>query len=110
MSNILTEDTNASPDRIRYYGDPISMFDFNAKSVMPAFKQRWDNSAHSYSGLIIKDATPDHDTPTHPLTPSPEDSKAEVITEWTKLIILIFGLLFSYKIINYGSGYVRVET
>ena len=56
------------------------MFDFNAKTVMPSFKQRWNNSAHSYSGLFIKDAIPVHDTPKNPLAQSPEDSKAEVTT------------------------------
>ena len=63
MSNRLTSGNNTSPDRIRNFGDPASMFDFNAKTVMPSFKQRWNNSAHSYSGLFIKDAVPVHDTP-----------------------------------------------
>ena len=56
------------------------MFDFNATAIMPSFKQRWNNSAHSYSGIFIKDAVPLRDTPKNMLTPSPEDSKAEVIT------------------------------
>ena len=30
MSNRLTEDNNTSPDRIKYSGDPISAFDFDA--------------------------------------------------------------------------------
>ena len=83
MTNRLTENTNTSPDRIRYYGDPISMFDFNAKSVMPSFKQRWSNSAYTYSGLFIKDAIPVHDTPKNPLplTLSGNDEDAEAITE-----------------------------
>ena len=81
MTNRLTENTNTSPDRIRYYGDPISMFDFNAKSVMPSFKQRWNNSAYTYSGLFIKDAIPAHDTPKNPLTLSGNDEDAEAITE-----------------------------
>ena len=63
MASRLTEDTNTSPDKIRYYGDPTFMFDFNAKHVMPSFKHRWNNSAHSYSGLFIKGAIPVHDTP-----------------------------------------------
>ena len=54
----ITTDTNTSPDRIRYLGDPISMFDFNATTIMPSFKQRWRNSAHSYSGLEIADKVP----------------------------------------------------
>ena len=37
FANRITEDTNTSPDRIRYFGDPISMFDFQAKTVMPSF-------------------------------------------------------------------------
>ena len=81
FANRITSDTNTSPDRIRYFGDPVSMFDFNSTPVFPSFKQRWRNSAHSYSGLFIKDAVPLHDVERNPLTPSPDDSKAEVITE-----------------------------
>ena len=62
FSNIITSDTNTSPDRIRYFGDPVSMFDFNATTIMPSFEQRWRNSAHSYSGLEIADQIPLHDT------------------------------------------------
>ena len=29
MGNILTQDINTNPDRIRYFGDPISAFEFN---------------------------------------------------------------------------------
>ena len=36
IANRLTEDNNTSPDRIRYFGDPISAMDFNAKTVMPS--------------------------------------------------------------------------
>ena len=79
--NRVTEDTNTSPDRIRYFGDPVSMFDFNSTTVMPSMGFRWKNSAHSYKGLQIADKVPLHDTMTNPLTPSPGDSKAEVITE-----------------------------
>ena len=50
MANRLTEDNNTSPDRIRYFGDLIGAMDCNAKTVMPPFKHRWNNSAHSYSG------------------------------------------------------------
>ena len=35
FANRITSDTNTPPDRIRYFGDPVSMFDFQAKSVMP---------------------------------------------------------------------------
>ena len=72
MANRLTEDNNTSPARIRYFGDPISFMDFNAKAVMPSFKQRWNNSAHSYSGSQIADKVPVHDTPKKPhQTPHP---------------------------------------
>ena len=62
FANGITEDTNTSPDRIKCFGDPVSMFDFNAKSVMPSFGFRFDNSAHSYKELFIKYAIPLHDT------------------------------------------------
>ena len=62
FANRITSDTNTSPDRIRYFGDPVSMFDFNATTIMPSFKQRWRNSAHSYSGLEIAGEVPLHDT------------------------------------------------
>ena len=48
---------------------------------MPSFKQRWNNSAHSYSGLFIKDAVEIHDTTKNPLTISGNDEDSEVITE-----------------------------
>ena len=60
MANSLTKDNGTSPDRIRYFGDPISAMGFNAKAVMPSFKQRPNNSAHSYSGLQIADKVPVH--------------------------------------------------
>ena len=81
FANRITEDTNTSPDRIKYFGDPVSMFDFISTTVMPSMGFRWKNSAHSYKGLFIKDAAPLHDVEQNPLTPSPEDSKAEIITE-----------------------------
>ena len=40
FANRITSDTNTSPDRIRYFGDPISAFDFNATTTMPSFKRR----------------------------------------------------------------------
>ena len=81
FTNRITEDTNTSPDRIRYFGDPISMFDFNAKTVMPSMGFRFNNSAHSYKGLFIKDAIPLHDTMKNMSEPSPDDSEATVVTE-----------------------------
>ena len=68
------------PNRIRWAGDPISALDFNSTTVMPSFKQRWRNSAHTYYGLCIKDAVPIHDVEKNPLQPSPDDKDAEVIT------------------------------
>ena len=81
FANRITEDTNTSPDRTRYFGDPVSMFDVNSTTVMPSMGFRWKNSAHSYKGLQIADKVPLRDTMNNPLTPSPDDSKAEVITE-----------------------------
>ena len=69
-----------NPNRIRWAGDPVSFMDMSAATVMPSFKQRWRNSAHSYSGLCIKDAVPTHDVEKNPLQPSPGDKDAEVIT------------------------------
>ena len=81
FANRITPDNITSPNRIRYFGDPISMFDFIATTTMPSFKQRWNNSAHSYKGLFIKYAVPLHDTPKHMLEPSPDDGEATVVTE-----------------------------
>ena len=81
FANRITEDTNTNPDRIRYFGDPVSMFGFNATTVLPTFKQRWRNSARSYNNLEIADKVEFHDIPKNPLTPPPDDSLAEVITE-----------------------------
>ena len=60
--------SGTNPNRIRWAGDPISALDFNSATVMPSFKQRWNNSAHSYSGLFIKDAVPVHDIMKNNLT------------------------------------------
>ena len=72
--------TNNNPNIIIYLGDPISALDMNSTTVMPSFKQRFNNSAHSYAGLEIADKFPLHDTMKNSLTPSPDDSQAEVIT------------------------------
>ena len=69
-----------NPNRIRYFGDPISALDLNATTVMPSIGFRWKNSAHSYKGLFINDAVETHDTMKNRLEPSPDDSQAEVIT------------------------------
>ena len=81
FANRIASDTNTSPDRIKYFGDPVSMFDFNSTTVFPSFKKRWKQSAHSYSGLFIKDAIPLHDTMKNPLAISGNDEDAEVVTE-----------------------------
>ena len=81
FANRITENTNTSPDRIIYVGDPVSMFDFNSTTVMPSMGFRWKNSAHPYKGLQVAEKVPLHDTMKNPLSSSPDDSKAEVITE-----------------------------
>ena len=81
FANRITECTNTSPDRIRYFGGPISAFDFKATTVTPSFGFRFINSAHSYKGLFIKDAVPLHNTPKNMLQTSPDDSEATVSTE-----------------------------
>ena len=78
----LTPDNNTPPDRIRYFGGPISAMGVDAKAVMPSFKQRFNNSAHSYSGLQIADKVQIRDTLKHPLTLFRDDSNSEVITYW----------------------------
>jgi len=75
--NVLGE---KNPNRIRYFGDPISALDFNATTVMPSLSFRWKNSAHSYKDLFIKDAVPLHDVEKNMLTISPDDENATVIT------------------------------
>ena len=47
---------------------------------MPSFGFRFNNNAHSYKGLFIKDAIPLRGTIRNPLSISPDESKAEVIT------------------------------
>ena len=66
----FTEDKNTNVDRIRYLGDPISMLDFNSTTIMPSFKQRWKQSAHSYAGLEIADKVP------------LQDNEKSIITIW----------------------------
>ena len=80
MGHRLTSDNNTTLDRIRYFGDPTRAFDFQATTVSPSFKQRFNNSAHSYSGLFIKDAVLVHGVQKNMLEPSPDDSQAEVLT------------------------------
>ena len=77
--------TNNNPNRIRYFGDPISALDFNSTTVYPSFKTRWKQSAHSYAGLEIADKAPLHDVDRNPLTASPDDSEATVKNRVHKL-------------------------
>ena len=77
----LTTRPETNPDRIRYYGDPISALDFNAKSVMPSLGFRMNHSAHSYKGLSIPDKVPEHDLQKVPLTVQPSDNKSQHLTE-----------------------------
>ena len=67
-------------NRIRWAGDPISALGFNSATVMPSSKQSFNDSAHDYSGVFIKDAVPIRGTPKNTLTQSPDDNKTEVIT------------------------------
>ena len=71
MGTRLTSDNHTSPDIILYFGDPISAMGFNANAAMPSFKQGFNDSAHSCSGLQIADKVQIHDTIKHLLTPSP---------------------------------------
>ena len=58
----------------------ISAMDFNAKTIMPSIKQRWNNSSHIFSGLFGKDAVPVHDVEKKPLQTSPDDRDVELNT------------------------------
>ena len=77
----LTTRPENNPDRIRYYGDPISALDFNAKSVMPSLGFRMAHSAHSYKGLSIPDKVEEHDLIVEPLKVQPSDTKVQQLTE-----------------------------
>ena len=46
--------SGTNPNRIRYLGDPISALDFNATTVIPSIGFRFNNSAHSYKGYLLK--------------------------------------------------------
>lgn len=77
----LTTRPENNPDRIRYFGDPISALDFNAKTVMPSLKFRWENSAHTYKGLSIPDKVEEHDVIDTPLSIQPSDDQAQIINK-----------------------------
>ena len=72
--------SSINPNRIRWAGDPISALDFNSTTVMPPCKQRFNNSAHNYHGLFVKDSVPIHDTMRNNLNPSPDDKDVDVTT------------------------------
>ena len=72
----LTTRPENNPDRIRYYGDPISSLDFNAKSVMPSLDFRMNHSAHSYKGLSTPDKVEEHDLFKPHLTVQSSDNTA----------------------------------
>ena len=76
---ISSNSSGPDPHIIRLAGDLISALDFNSTTVMSAFKQRFNNSAHSYSGLFIKGAVPVHGTMKNMLEQSPDDPQAQVI-------------------------------
>ena len=76
MANRLTEDSNTSPDIIKYFGGPICFMDFNSTTVSPSYKQRFNNSAHPYAGLHIADKVHVHDTVRNNLTKTPDDKDA----------------------------------
>ena len=82
FANRITEDINTSPDRIRYFGDPVSMLDFNSTTVMPSMGFRWE-IAHILirDYRYVADKVPLHDAMKNTLTSSPDDSNAEVLTE-----------------------------
>ena len=81
MSERLTEDNNTNVDRTRYFGDPFSALDRNSKTMFPSFKQRLNNSAHTYVSLQIADKVPVHEAPKNYPPTSPDDAKAKVIME-----------------------------
>ena len=70
---------STGPNRIRWAGDPISALDFDSTTVMPPLKQRFNNPAHSYSGLKIADKVHVHDISKNMLQTSPDDSQAQGI-------------------------------
>ena len=85
----LTTSKEDNPDRIRYAGDPISAFDFNAKTVVPSLGFRMNNSAHSYKGLSIPDKFPEHDLAKEALPIQPDDDNTKTITEYFCLYSII---------------------
>ena len=77
----LTTRPENNPDRIRYYGDGISAFDFNAKSVWPSQEFSKNHTPRSYKGLSIPDKVEEHDLTKVPLTVQPNDNKSQQLTE-----------------------------
>ena len=81
IADRLTTRPESNPDRIRYFGDPISVFDFNAKTVMPSLGFRMTHRAHTYKHMSIPDKVPEPDVSHVPLTAQPSDSQARVLSE-----------------------------
>ena len=77
----LTTQPESNPDRIRYFGDPISVLDFNAKVVMPSAGFRMTHPAHTYANLSIPDKVPEHDIDIKPLTTQPSANTSQILTE-----------------------------
>ena len=67
-------------NRVGWDGDPTSALYFSSATLIPSFKQRWNNSAHLYSAFFVKDAAPVHDAEHNTLTPSPNEIDAQAIT------------------------------
>ena len=77
----LTTQPESNPDRIRYFGDPISVLDFNAKTVMPPLGFRMTHPAHTYKGLSIPDKVEEHDLIVEPLKVQSHANKSHILTE-----------------------------
>ena len=74
----ITEDTNTSPDRIRRFGDPVSMFDRNAQTVYTGVSLNPFKN-HSYRGLEIADKVKSWEVEKQQQEPQSEDTQAQVI-------------------------------
>ena len=75
----ITEDDNDNPDRVRKWGDLVSFFDFQAKTVKPSKDEGIGGSylkpilSHSFKGLSTPDKYPEHVTERNPLRIQPDD-------------------------------------
>ena len=80
FSNRITNDTNINPDRVRRFGDPVSIFDRNAKTVYTGTGFN-PLKNHSYRGLSIDDKVLEHETERNPLSIQDDDKNAVQITQ-----------------------------